>query len=796
MIAKNWLQLVFVSVILVALALDAEPLRALNTPSHALINEVAAQNNQRFHELLRRSLGFPDGSSTVLRANGESLRIREWIRLGGMREDDFLRFLRHFHDPLKPWDAAGLNVGVDRYDSSIRWMQEPNQGGLDTGGFWSWRDARRLYYQALVESNANYRQVLWADLFRALGQIMHLVVDASVPEHTRNDPHPFGGLTSTSSYEYWVSGQHATPESTAPFVARFLSAPIGFDAGILRLPAPSGEHIARVPVARLIDADRYDGSNPGVTANPADPRAPVSAGIAEIANANFYSENTFPGGYPSPTDQGLIRVNLDTPLGRVRRYLSRPAGLGLLPANPLRAECASDAYGGEPTPYPCMDGVVWNQVAAHMLPRAVGYASGVLDYFFRGAISVTRVEWAPSGITLRVRNDSDEDMEGTFEVFARHQPGSAAERRTRLAVLEDGAPILLGPGEEWWFDLAVPSDVVPSAAHVLVFKGRLGLEEDAVVSQVFTVPYVEVRQTSYVADLVPSCERRPPFAVPPPYSSGVTLTVYSESMRCEWRVVNHRVSGALETNTWTDPATGRREPIIDRIEAEWMGGDVQGPAPLTLDGISVGSVWQRIGDEPDPAAFEVIDPADRGRSYLFLTVTYVNGAQVVAHQAIFTSPGSSHGKQVVLDNRNPSSRQYLVVSTRSASGLVAYNWDTTGQMPRPLFEPVSHGGVPAPTDQHMERRFGSRTFREGLTISEESYSDHAIDDFEVFGDWDAAFARYSAIEPLVSPHPDGPVYLPVAEVRRAYQPMEREFLRAFVTADPQPYVVTLEAQSD
>ena len=87
-------------------------------------------------------------------------------------------------------------------------------------------------------------------------------------------------------------------------------------------------------------------------------------------------------------------------------------------------------------------------------------------------------------------------------------------------------------------------------------------------------------------------------------------------------------------------------------------------------------------------------------------------------------------------------------------------------------------------------------FREGVTISEESYSDNAIDDFEVFASGDAAFARYAAIEPLMSPHPNGPVYLPVAEVRRAYQPMEREFLRAFVTTDPQPYVITLEAQSD
>ena len=93
-------------------------------------------------------------------------------------------------------------------------------------------------------------------------------------------------------------------------------------------------------------------------------------------------------------------------------------------------------------------------------------------------------------------------MEGTFEVFARHQPGSPMERRSRLALLE-GASVLLGPGEERTLALSVPADVVPAAAHVLVFKGRLGLEEGAVAGQIFTVPYVEVRQTSYDADLAP-----------------------------------------------------------------------------------------------------------------------------------------------------------------------------------------------------------------------------------------------------------------------------------------------------
>lgn len=796
MVPKGLLKVAFVAFVILGIELNSALVQALNVSSHALINQVATQQNSAFQTFLRRSLGFPNDRLTNLRANGESLRIQEWIVRGGEREDDLLRFLRHFHDPLKPWDVAGLDLRIDRHDSSVRWMQEPNQGGLDTGSFWSWRDARRLYYDALVEPNPNYREALWADLFRALGQIMHLVVDASVPEHTRNDPHPLGGLTSTSSYEYWVSGQHPTPELTAPFIAKFLSSPIAFIPDILQLPVPSGEHIAKVPVARLIDADRYDGNNPSVTANP-DPRAPVSAGLAEIANANFYSEDTLRGRYPSPTDQGLIRINLDTPLGRVRRYFSRPAGLGLLPANPLRAECVSEEYGVETPPYPCVDGVVWNQVAAHMLPRAVGYASGVLDYFFRGSIAVTGVEWTPWGITLKVKNTGVEEMEGVFEVYARHQPGSAVERRTRLATLENGEPMLLGPGEEWWFDLSVPPDIVPAAAHVLVFKGRLGLEEEAVVGQVFTVPYVEVRQTSYDADLAPSCARLPPGGVPPPYPAGTTPTIKSESMRCEWRVVNHRVSGTLETNTWLDPATGRREPVIDRIEAEWIGGDVEGPAPLTLDGMAVGSAWQRTGDEPDPQTFAILDPVDRGRSYLFLTVTYVTGGQVIAHLAIFTWPVSAHGKVIVLDNRKPSTPQYLVMSNRAVSGLVAYNWQTDGQMWSPLFEPVSHGGYPVPTNEQTERRFGgSRVFREGVRVREESYSDNAIDDFEVFAGDVSASERYAAIEPLVSPHPDGPVYVPIAQVRRLYQPMEREFLRAFVTTDPQPFVVTLTAQSD
>src|SRR4029450_7566098 len=127
--------------------------------------------------------------------------IREWIEEGGVREDDYTRSFHHFDDPLQPWNVSGLGVGSFRSESSIQWMQDGTQL---IGGSWSWSDARRLYYEALTERDPRAREALWADTFRAVGQIMHLVVDASVPEHTRNDPHPLGAAKLGMSYERFV----------------------------------------------------------------------------------------------------------------------------------------------------------------------------------------------------------------------------------------------------------------------------------------------------------------------------------------------------------------------------------------------------------------------------------------------------------------------------------------------------------------------------------------------------------------------------------------------------------------
>lgn len=470
-------------------------IHALAVTTHRLVN-FAAADYSRLDQYIRESLGFAAGRAAVLRA--PSMTARDLLAEGGEREDDggpFTgRFHNHFHNPLRPWGEAGLHL-FGHKSSSVRWMQDPQQA---PGGHWAWADARQFYLRALTHPEAGTRERAAADLFRTLGQVMHLVVDASVPEHTRDDPHPFGGVVANvlkrrqaGSYEYWVSDSRQ-----AGLVASLLANPIGFDPSILSIPPPAGETVATVPIARLIDTDRYayHGSSPP------NPNVTLGGGIglAEFANANFFSEDTLHGRFPFPSLQGLTASPQKAPKGSaVRAYLAKPPGQGL-PTSVALAECVTERSVGRwivnaSPPYPCVDEAVWQETATHMLPRAVGYARGVLDYFFRGKLAMELIvpvtfndddnpRWPyTEGILLGVRNNSSETMSGSFEVY---RGGSSQSRRKAISATgtHSGAP-----GEL----IVMLLEVLPPGApreHVLVFRGRLGSEEDAVASYAFVVP--------------------------------------------------------------------------------------------------------------------------------------------------------------------------------------------------------------------------------------------------------------------------------------------------------------------
>ncbi|MBI4264338.1 MAG: hypothetical protein HY657_08175 [Acidobacteria bacterium] len=708
----------------------------------------------------------------------------EWLGFGGEREDDGwpwnARYYNHFHNPLKPWSEAGLQTLV-QHSSSVQWMQDPNQA---PGGDWSWQAARRFYLQALTAPDARTREEAAADLFRTLGHIMHLVVDASVPEHTRDDAHPFGTIArdllrrqKAGNYEYWVSDQHgggsqeAAGQAEAAFKARFLSTAVGFDGNILQTPPPDGEPAARVPVARLIDTDRYTGEDPNVTLDGA-------IGLAEVANANFFSENTLHGQFPFPSRGALIpNPGVAPGSSRVRAYLSRPVGQGL-PIGVALAECVTERSIGRwvvssSPPYPCVDEAVWAETAAHMLPRAVGYARGVLDYFFRGSLRVLRVTPSPPGvIRIDIQNTSTEPMEGVLEVYGRYQKGTPDERRGLVSVLNDGAPLTIEPGQVAVLALdASPAEA--TAYHVLVFRGRLGLEEEAVVGQLFAVPHVQIIPESYDVDVASTCTVR---------SSPSSSFPFRDTITCTWQPFNHRIEGRLATNFGESQAANPIDPAIERIEVFWEGL-TPGGAPVQLGGIDYpGGVWQREGAEPDPSTFVVADPSQRRSSRLKLRVTTRSGESFTSQVPTFGVLGQDAQKSVRFVWSGPigwelTSRHTTVVQLILDSAFAA----------------LSIGGYPVPT----------AIFREGESIRAlEKFGlsswvgAHEVRDYYENVTSEGIEAKYAALELKTPTFPRAPALdFSGVVAPKALQAGALRFWNAFVaTGEPVPYTIALRAR--
>jgi hypothetical protein len=119
-----------------------------NNKAHRLLSSLSVDptitNSSILDKLLRTNLGFEFwlGIDEPLQGGQDGTVVGQ-IQVGSTQEDHGFRPLRHFHNPRLSWDQAGLNP----FQSSIRWSQNPNQFSFDKR---SWHDARNLYFQALT----------------------------------------------------------------------------------------------------------------------------------------------------------------------------------------------------------------------------------------------------------------------------------------------------------------------------------------------------------------------------------------------------------------------------------------------------------------------------------------------------------------------------------------------------------------------------------------------------------------------------------------------------------------------
>lgn len=460
-------------------------------------------------QVLRDELGlrgisdrFPGISRTGLRGVGELLG-------DGSEFEDFpsTRPFNHFHNPLAdPWTEAGLRgfsafgTALLRGQSSVLWQQNESQDSTvvvtplpleSGGGEWSWQAARRRFLEALTRPTADDvpgprgRDGAFAELFETLGHLMHLIQDATVPAHVRNDAHP--PFVRPDFYETWVEENRGTA------VQDILGGPSKKPA--LTIFTETTDPQAPAPIARLIDGDTFFGVNADVLASDND-----ALGASEYTNGNFVSRDTIFKKFSLPRPSSLAPgPTLEPKPGQFRRYFAKAREGAIVDFFVTEGMLHQSLEAAHAAPLPTqwvLDDRVNEAYARELLPRAVGYSAALLDYFFRGRLEVDLVEDEndPALVRMESVNRSDDSMmEGNLSVYGERSDGT----RSRLTAPTAGA--VSGVVK----DTALPPVTFPGSdqivKYVAVYEGTLGPEArdlgrnnpGGVVGKVVTAPRVE-----------------------------------------------------------------------------------------------------------------------------------------------------------------------------------------------------------------------------------------------------------------------------------------------------------------
>jgi len=386
--------------------------------NHKDISEIAVNYSvlgEDYGNFAKENLGLEAGLNEIVAGcarRGDPLSVIRMIQLGAQYEDAFCwqtpdvscfdylgRFNHHYHNPLKNLEDAGLD-DIWTGTSSLLWSQDDKQT-------WSWNNIRDIYYEALTSKDLTWgeRRLLLAYTFLGIGHQLHLAQDKAVPDHVRNDSHVkevipdfFQRLSGGLFFESWAEKNR--------YLIRDYAAgnPIYPEIDL----AEPYENIDALPVAKLIDTRTY--FETGI------PSASLSIGLAEFTNANFFSADTifaaerysnhmdhkhyFP--YPRESDTNLQEFIDEGALPARRNEYGETEFVISMVSDRMQIE-----HFVQPTYFTRYLDPLTNLVylrtfylsekchadyAAELVPRASGYSTALIDYFFRGSIEISLPE--------------------------------------------------------------------------------------------------------------------------------------------------------------------------------------------------------------------------------------------------------------------------------------------------------------------------------------------------------------------------------------------------------------------
>lgn len=370
---------------------------------------------------------------------------------GNRREDcPVYRSGNHFYDPTTGSKLTdGINTKYSLWSALERVTGSGNSiDWLNSGPYkLSWIDAKDYYYSALTLTNKDDRNKNWGNLFLSIGNILHLIQDMASPAHVRNDSH--GPGDNPDIYEDWSNDYTIT------------------------------SNYSSVNLPKL--TDYWDAEN--------------GKGLAEFTNSNFFSRDTNVDNtehqpqYSKPTvllnGQEYQEVVTDAD-GNSETVIVK-YGLGTVVdsyTNTSYSDTRLTAYSLWDFDYRkkengwvySLNDTVHQTYADYLIPRAVGYSAGLLDYFFRGDIDMDS-DPNTSGYYI-IKNLSNENMSGIFSLYY----DDANDNRHFITSWDSS---INAGSQSSSVTFTTPINPAPKeiGKYILIFQGTFGNETGAVVGK-------------------------------------------------------------------------------------------------------------------------------------------------------------------------------------------------------------------------------------------------------------------------------------------------------------------------
>lgn len=425
------------------------------------------------------------------------IAIRQLLIRGVREEDSGGRQGLHFFDPTIAQGMNGMQYCSLPRNADSRTFGLEGLGQPEPNAF-SYAAARKAMVAAFTESSKSVREQKFGLMFEALGHVIHFLQDLGQPQHVRNDVHlefqlpqemELTFIERRSRYEGWASEEAAR--------AAFARFPVYGRVDKLKAPGDfwkkDGKGIAEYTNRNFVSQDsNFEARNGAIVAN-SNYSSPVPTGMITVPIENLWDPGVCPApGVPSTKAFCFAQGSVDFVSNQVTDLYTEQ-----VPETNARAAMYSifnqdlqttgrtvnildfcpGATSKSADKLMTTNELTFPSAARFLIPRAIGYSAGMIDYFFRGKIDLYPHATDPGKLIFK--NKGDEVLTGTVRLYYDGDDGFRHEIQGGnwlVTSLQPGALIELNKSE---ILPVLPFPPKQHGVYIMVFTGTMG-EETAI----------------------------------------------------------------------------------------------------------------------------------------------------------------------------------------------------------------------------------------------------------------------------------------------------------------------------